>query len=153
MAQRSFKHDIFIEADPKAVYNFLAAQVNHQEIHPLIVSITPLPDQANKPGTKFYQIKDRLELKVFKWKWKWAINYRSAVTPQKDGELLLEAFQPMLYLRNLTRCIPEAGGTHLYEDVTVQTPGILMGYAFGQAERSHREMFEALKRYEGFKTL
>ena len=53
MAERSFEHDIFIEAAPEVVYNFLASQTNHQKIHPLIVSITPLPDEPDKPDTKY----------------------------------------------------------------------------------------------------
>jgi len=59
----------------------------------------------------------------------------------------LEAFQSVLYLHNHTRCVPEADGTRLYETVAVKTHPLLMGYSFGQAESSHREMFETLKRY------
>ncbi len=130
MAHRSFEHEIRINAPVNTICDFLAAQVNHTKIHPLILAIEPLPDDPAREHTRFYQITDQLKFGPLTWK----LKYKSAVTLISPNELMLEAFQSMLYLRNKTRCTPDGEGTRVQESVTIQTSPLLMGYAFHEAD-------------------
>jgi hypothetical protein len=143
MTQRTFEHEIFIRVPSHVVYSFLAAQVNHLKIHPLITAIEPLPDDPNRPNTRRYQITDRLKFAFFNG----TIKYEAAVTPLSTNELLLEATQAGLYLRNVTRCLPDANGTRVHEFVTLNASPLLIGYAYRQAKTSHADMLVRLKAY------
>lgn len=142
MDKNTFTTEIFIEAAPERVIEFLADLSAHDKIHPLIVSV----EELDVPEEQFrrYWITDRVPIGPFKIK---AI-YEADIWRTKDGNLKSIARQsPGVVLHNTTIATPQAGGTLLREVVSVKAPMLLEKFVFRQAEESHQKMFERLKTY------
>ena len=141
MKQGTFEHEIYIEAEPKKIVDFLVEHTNHPRFHPLIVAvkeITPPP-----PGIlRRFMITDQLIWGPFHFK----ITYRADVLKVTENEMLTEAYQsPGTYVTNHSTFTAEGKGTRLHEDITLKAPDILFNYAFEQARSSHGALVEHLK--------
>jgi len=142
MKQGSFEHEIYIEAAPKKISDFLADLNNQGRIHPLIINV-----REEKPAPagilRRYFITDQLVWGPFHFK----ITYRADVFKVSEAEMLTEAYQsPGTYITNLTTFTAEGTGTRLHETVTLKSPDLLFGYAFAQADTSHAELVKKIKR-------
>jgi hypothetical protein len=141
MRQGTFEHEIFIEAEPGRIVDFLVEHTNHPRFHPLIVAvreITPPP-----PGVlRRFVITDQLAWGPVHFK----IKYRADVLRAAENELLTEAYQsPGIHVMNHSTFTPANGGTRLHETITLKAPTLLFNYAFEQARRSHAVLVRGLK--------
>ncbi|HBX70064.1 MAG TPA: hypothetical protein DEH25_11985 [Chloroflexi bacterium] len=135
-----FETEVWIDADPVDVRNFLADLSHHDQIHPLIVQV----EELTPPEVDFrrYQITDRVPVGPFTMK---AV-YEADIRISPAGDVISEARQsPGIRLQNVTQCIPSNGGTRLVEKVTVSAPRLLLGFVTQQAQESHEGMFSRLK--------
>ena len=142
MNKNTFTTEIYIQAAPERVIEFLADLSAHDKIHPLIVSV----EEVDVPEEQFrrYRITDRVPMGPFKIK---AI-YEADIWRTDDGNLKSIARQsPGVVLHNTTTVTPQQGGTLLREVVSVKAPALLQRFVFRQAEESHQKMFERVKAY------
>ena len=142
MDKNTFTTEIYIQAAPERVIEFLADLSAHDKIHPLIVSV----EEVDVPEEQFrrYRITDRVPMGPFKIK---AI-YEADIWRTDDGNLKSIARQsPGVVLHNTTTVTPQQGGTLLREVVSVKAPALLQRFVFRQAEESHQKMFERVKAY------
>lgn len=142
MDKNTFTTEIYIQAAPERVIEFLADLSAHDKIHPLIVSV----EEVDVPEEQFrrYRITDRVPMGPFKIK---AI-YEADIWRTDDGNLKSIARQsPGVVLHNTTTATPQQGGTLLREVVSVKAPALLQRFVFRQAEESHQKMFERVKAY------
>ena len=140
MAEKTFSNEIFINAQAARVLDFLEDLMDHDKIHPLIVSVEEL-DVAEEQFRR-YQITDRVPMGPFTIK---AV-YEADIWRTDDGELKSIARQsPGVVLHNTTTATPENDGTLLREVVSVKAPFLLQNFTYRQAKESHQKMFERLK--------
>ncbi|MBI1793920.1 MAG: SRPBCC family protein [Chloroflexi bacterium] len=141
MKQGTFEHEIFIEAEPKKIVDFLVEHTNHPRFHPLIMAVKetiPPP-----PGVlRRFMITDQLVWGPFHFK----ITYRADVLKATANEMLTEAYQsPGTYVTNHSTFMAEGKGSRLHETITLKAPNLLFNYAFEQARSSHAELVAQLK--------
>jgi hypothetical protein len=141
MRQGTFEYEVFIEAAPKRIVDFLVEHTNHPRFHPLIVAVrevTPPP-----PGIlRRFMITDQLIWGLIHFK----VTYRADVLRVTDTEMLTEAYQsPGTYITNHSTFTAEGRGTRLHETITLKAPDLLFNYAFEQARSSHGDLVRQLK--------
>jgi hypothetical protein len=141
MRQGTFEYEIYIEAEPKRIIDFLVDHANHPRFHPLIVAVkevTPPP-----PGIlRRFMITDQLTWGPLHFK----ITYRADVLKVTHNEMLTEAHQsPATYVSNHSTFTAEGKGTRLHETITLKAPDLLFNYAFEQARSSHGGLVRQLK--------
>ena len=146
MTETTFTTEIYVQAPPERVLEFLADLTDRNELHPLIVSV----EELDVPGEKFrrYRITDRVPMGPFKIK---AI-YEADMWRGEDGSLCSIARQsPGIVLHNTTTATPQGDGTLLCEVVSVKAPSLLRDFVVRQARESHQEMFERAKAHTGIR--
>jgi hypothetical protein len=141
MRQGTFEYEIFIEAEPERIIDFLVDHTNHPRFHPLIVAVkevTPPP-----PGIlRRFMITDQLIWGPLHFK----TTYRADVLKVTHTEMLTEAYQsPGTYVSNHSTFTAEGKGTRLHETITLKASDLLFNYAFGQARSSHGDLVRQLK--------
>ncbi|MBO0791111.1 MAG: SRPBCC family protein [Ktedonobacteraceae bacterium] len=144
MARSAFEIDIFIDAPPTRVKDFLKTLNNHTRIHPLIINIQHTRTTHSPDGTAIdhYTIQDRMKQGPFML----TFSYRVEMSVNANDEIVYDAHQfPRIFLHNVTRCLPEGTGTRLKEHVEITAPGLLIKTVHTQAQASHQEMFTRLK--------
>jgi hypothetical protein len=143
MAERRFEQSIEIGVAPELVHAFLAELHNHRELHPLIERIEELPPDPRRPTVRRYRVTDRMRLGPIVFR----IAYVAELDPSAPDLILGGAWQsPGIEVRTRYRLSPSSeGGTHVHEEVLIQAPLLLIGYAHRQAEAAHRETFAKLK--------
>jgi carbon monoxide dehydrogenase subunit G len=142
MSDLNFTTEIYINAVPERVLDFLEDLSDHDKIHPLIVSV----EELDVPEEQFrrYRITDRVPMGPFKVK---AV-YEADIWRTDAGNLKSIARQsPGVVLHNTTTATAQANGTLLREVVSVKAPSLLQKFVFRQAKESHQKMFERVKAY------
>ena len=126
---------------PQEILALLSNFKRLTEVHPLIVAVKE--SETPPPGiVRRYYITDQLPFGPFRFKFE----YRADVVHLTDNEIYTEACQtPQIYVYNLTRVTPAAGGSHLKESVTLKAPDLLFGYVFDQARSAHTKMLMQIK--------
>jgi hypothetical protein len=100
--------------------------------------------RENPDGVQRHLITDSLQLEPLKFK----IKYQADIIEVTEDTVHTEAYQvPDTYITNITKVTPRDDGVHLQETITMKSPDLLFGYAFKQAETSHEEMLERIKRF------
>ena len=144
MARSAFEIDIFIDAPPARVKDFLKTLHNHMQIHPLIINIQHTGTTKAPDGTAIdhYIIRDRMKQGPFML----TFSYRVEMRINANDEIVFDAYQfPRISLHNVTSCLPEGTGTRLREHVEITAPSLLIKTVHTQAQAAHKEMFERLK--------
>ncbi|MGH2668674.1 MAG: SRPBCC family protein [bacterium] len=143
MAERSFEQSIAIAAAPEVVHAFLADLHRHRDLHPLIERIEDLPPHPARPDVRRYRVTDRMRLGPLSFR----IAYVAEIKAIPPDLVLGTAWQsPGVALRTRYRVTrSHDGGTDLREEVVLNAPFPLIGYAHRQAEAAHRETFAKLK--------
>jgi len=141
MKQGSFEHEIYIEAQPQNILEFLVDHNNHPRFHPLIIAVREVPPPAGV--LRRFLLTDQLKLGPFHFR----ITYRADVLKATGDEMLTEAYQsPATYVTNRSTFRPEGKGTRLHETITLRAPNLLFKYAFGQARSAHAGLVANLKK-------
>ena len=143
MAERRFEQSIQIAAEPALVHELLGDLHRHRDLHPLIESIEDLAPEPGRSGVRRYRVTDRIRLGPLSFR----ITYVAEIEVVRPDLILGTAWQsPGIELRTRYRITPAPlGGTLLREDVLLEAPFPLIGYARRQAEAAHRETFAKLK--------
>jgi hypothetical protein len=141
--QGVFESEIFIRSSVEKTLALAHEYERQRNFHPLIVRVDV---DANPPAgaLKRYFITDQLQWGPFRFK----IKYRADILSVTANDFHTEAYQsPGTTVLNHTTVTPAEGGVKLHERITLRAPGLLFGYAFGQARAAHKEMLERLKQY------
>jgi hypothetical protein len=134
---RSFEHSIVIpNTTPKALSSFLANIHNQTKFHPLIISVT-------EESPNHYVIVDQLSMFGIKFK----LTYKAVVVSASPDQVVTEAIQPLVYLRNTTNLSAVGGGTQVHELVEIEAGRLFMGYTYSQIKSSHQELLNKLRDY------
>ena len=142
MTEQIFTTEIYINAQPARVLDFLEDLADHDKIHPLIISVEEL--EVAEEQFRRYRITDRVPMGPFKI----TAVYEADIWRTDDGELKSIARQsPGVVLHNTTTATPQADGTLLREVVSVKAPSLLKKFVFRQAQDAHQKMFERVKEY------
>ena len=144
MAEATFALDVEIKRSPAEVTDFLANLENFASLHPLIESITKTESTNDDPGPRYYEVVDRIPFGPFSFR----TEYRASIERVSDVEVHGNAWQsPGIRVRTVYRMQGSAGGTHLYESVSIEAPRILAGYVARKARDAHAETLARIKSF------
>lgn len=142
MKTASFTVETFIDVPLERVHAQLRDLRNYCEFHPLLIRVTELPRDPEEPDTQRCEMLERLTFGPFAWR----STYVASIRAVSSTELFAEAWAPAkVHLRNRFTLTTEGTGTRVVENVEIEAPGLLLGYAARTAEAAHTDQFARLR--------
>lgn len=142
MKTGGFTVETFIDAPLDRVHAQLRDLRNYREFHPLLIRVTELPRDPEEPDTQRCEMLERLTFGPFAWR----STYLATVRVVSSTELFAQAWAPAnVHLRNRFTLATEGTGTRVVENVEIDAPRLLLGYAARTAEAAHTDQFAQLR--------
>jgi len=142
MKTASFSVETFIDVPIERVHAQLRDLRNYGEFHPLLIRVSELPRDPEKPDTQRCEMLERLTFGPFAWR----STYTAEIREVSPTELHAEAWAPAgVHLRNRFTLAAEGTGTRIVERVEIEAPGLLLRYAARTAEAAHTDQFARLR--------
>jgi hypothetical protein len=142
MKTARFTVETFIDVPLERVHAQLRDLRNTCEFHPLLIRVTELPREREEPDTQRCEMLERLTFGPFAWR----STYTATMRVVSSTELFAEAWAPAkVHLRNHFTLTTEGTGTRIVENVEIEAPGLLLGYAARTAEAAHTDQFARLR--------
>lgn len=142
MQERTFEHQIRIEALPEAVYAVLSDFQQAARLNPLVQQIEALaPDEAGRTGYQ-YRVTDLIPFGPFRI----SIRYLARTSLLGGRAIRSEALQqPKVFVSNEIRILPDGSGTLVTERMTLRAPALLIGMSYRMGSAAHAAAFQRLK--------
>ncbi len=142
-AERTLSQEV--PAPPDEVRDFYVNLDNLKVVHPLIVSVEPVPRSETADGyLQSYRVVDRIPLGPLTIK----TTYRARLHVAADGDVLTEADQsPGVRLRGTVSFAPAGAGTRLTERIRISAPRPLAPVTTRQAVKAHIAMLAGIRQH------
>ena len=137
----TFRYDVRARCAADDAVRLLSDFSRHDELHPLIVKVEPLP--PGRGALRSYAITDRLRWGPFTF----PITYTADVlTANADDVMTVARQKPRTTVHNHTRLSTADDGQLLIDvEITLTAPTPLFPYAFRQARTAHRALAVRLR--------